>query len=230
MFKKLLVGLSIVLSSAASAEILEAWDFSAIEGDAQQNIALFDSAKVIQEKAGAHVEYWQHDVDGENVIAYVIRFKDLASWAKWKDNMSANEDWLNWSSKEWPKARPHLVASYAMNNLLNPEADVDLTEGMNVMYMSAWEASDDSNNMKLFASIQNSVKISEDFGISSQVYVNGPSGIFYIFNMGKSFVDLTSKLEKRNTSKEWQEYWSNAQTQRPGQFVRQAWITRVANN
>ena len=230
MFKKLLVGLSIVLSSAASAEIFEAWDFSAIEGDAQQNIALFDSAKVIQEKAGGHVEYWQHDVDGENVIAYVIRFKDLASWAKWKDDMSANEDWLNWSSKERPKARPHLVASYAMNNLLNPEADVDLTEGMNVMYMSAWEASDDSNNMKLFASIQNSVKISEDFGISSQVYVNGPSGIFYIFNMGESFVDLTSKLEKRNTSKEWQEYWSNAQTQRAGQFVRQAWITRVANN
>ncbi|MBT3869228.1 MAG: hypothetical protein HOF19_15070 [Gammaproteobacteria bacterium] len=230
MFKKLLVGLSIVLSSAASAEIFEAWDFSAIEGDAQQNIALFDSAKVIQEKAGAHVEYWQHDVNGENVIAYVIRFKDLASWAKWKDDMSANEDWLNWSAKEWPKARPHLVASYAMNNLLNPEADVDLTEGMNVMYMSAWEASDDSNNMKLFASIQKSVKISEDFGISSQVYVNGPSGIFYIFNMGESFVDLTSKLEKRNTSKEWQEYWSNAQTQRAGQFVRQAWITRVANN
>ena len=33
MFKKLLVVLSIVLSSAASAEIFEAWDFSAIEGD-----------------------------------------------------------------------------------------------------------------------------------------------------------------------------------------------------
>ena len=59
MFKKLLVGLSIVLSSAASAEIFEAWDFSAIEGDVQQNIALFDSAKAIQEKAGAHVKYWQ---------------------------------------------------------------------------------------------------------------------------------------------------------------------------
>ena len=84
--------------------------------------------------------------------------------------------------------------------------------------------------MKLFASIQKSVEISDDFGITSQVYVNGPSGIFYIFNMGESFVDLTSKLEKSNTSKEWQEYWSNAQTQRSGQFVRQAWITRVANN
>ena len=230
MFKKLLVGLSIVLSSVASAEIFEAWDFSAIEGDVQQNIALFESARAIQEKAGAHVEYWQHDVNGENVIAYVIRFKDLASWAKWKDDMSTNEDWLNWSSNEWPKARPHLVASYAMNNLFNPGADVDLTEGSNVMYMSAWEASDDSDNMKLFASIQKSVEISDDFGLTTQVYVNGPSGIFYIFNMGESFVDLTSKLEKRNTSKEWQEYWSNAQTQRAGQFVRQAWITRVANN
>ena len=218
--------LAVVLPS--QAEIFEAWDFSAIDGDVQNNIAMFESAKAIQEEAGAHVEYWQHDVNGENVIAYVIRFKDLSSWAKWKDAMLTNEDWLEWVAREWPKARPHLVTSYAMNNLFNPEAGVNLTEGFNVSYMSAWEPTANSNTMKLMASIERSVAISNDFGISTNVYLNGPSGVFYIFNMGASFTDLTSKIEARNASDAWQEYWGNAQIQRAGQFVRQAWITRVA--
>lgn len=93
---------------SSQAEIFEAWDFSAIDGDVQNNIALFESAKAIQEKAGAHVEYWQHDVNGENVIAYVIRFKDLSSWAKWKDAMLTNEDWLEWVAEEWPP--PNITA------------------------------------------------------------------------------------------------------------------------
>jgi len=218
--------LAVVLPS--QAEIFEAWDFSAIDGDVQNNIAMFESAKAIQEEAGAHVEYWQHDVNGENVIAYVIRFKDLSSWAKWKDAMLVNEDWLEWVAQEWPKARPHLVTSYAMNNLFNPEAGVNLTEGFNVSYMSAWEPTANSNTMKLMESIERSVAISNDFGISTNVYLNGPSGVFYIFNMGASFTDLTSKIEARNASDAWQEYWGNAQIQRAGQFVRQAWITRVA--
>jgi hypothetical protein len=218
--------LAVVLPS--QAEIFEAWDFSAIDGDVQNNIAMFESAKAIQEEAGAHVEYWQHDVNGENVIAYVIRFKDLSSWAKWKDAMLVNEDWLEWVAQEWPEARPHLVTSYAMSNLFNPEAGVNLTEGFNVSYMSAWEPTENSNTMKLMASIERSAAISNDFGISTNVYLNGPSGVFYIFNMGASFTDLTSKIEARNASDAWQEYWGNAQIQRAGQFVRQAWITRVA--
>ena len=82
--------------------------------------------------------------------------------------------------------------------------------------------------MKLMESIQRSVAISDEFGIATSVYVNGPSSIFYIFNMGSSFTDLTAKLEARNASEAWQKYWGNAQIQRAGQFVRQAWITRVA--
>ena len=228
MVRFLIATVLLVFALPSQAEIFEAWDFSAIDGDVQNNIAMFESAKAIQEKAGAHVEYWQHDVNGENVIAYVIRFKDLSSWAKWKDAMLANEEWLAWVAQEWPKARPHLVTSYAMNNLFDPTAGVDLTDGLNVAYMSVWEPTVTSNTMKLSESIYRSVAISNDFGISTNVYVNGPSGVFYIFNMGASFTDLTSKLEARNSSETWQEYWGNAQVQRAGQFVRQAWITRVA--
>ena len=228
MMRHLLALIAFSFSLPSQAEIFEAWDFSAIDGDMQNNVAMFESAKAIQERAGAHVEYWQHDVNGENVISYVIRFADLSAWAKWKDDMLSNEDWLEWVSEEWPKARPHLVTSYAMNNLFDPAAGVDLTEGLNVAYMSAWEPSANSNSMKLMESIQRSTAISDDFEISTSVYLNGPSGVFYIFNLGKSFTDLAAKLEARNTSKAWQEYWGNAQMQRSGQFVRQAWITRVA--
>jgi len=215
-------------ASFASAELFEAWDFKAIDGDTTKNIALFEGARVIQEEMGAHVEYWQHDVNGDNVVAYVIRFKDMEAWATFKDTASTNAKWLAWIASDWPKLQPHLVTSYAMDNLLDPAAKTDLTEGLNVSYMSAWTPSESSNNMALMESIQKSVAISDDFGINSNVYVNGPSGIFYIFNMDENYTALSKKLTARNASKAWQDYWSAAQINRVGEFVRQAWITRVA--
>ncbi len=115
-----------------------------------------------------------------------------------------------------------------MNNLFNPTAGVELQMDLTSLICPPGSLSANSNTMKLMASIQSSIAISNDFGIESNVYLNGPSGVFYIFNMGASFTDLTAKLEARNASEAWQEYWGNAQIQRAGQFVRQAWITRVA--
>ena len=66
----------------SQAVIFEAWDFSAIDGDVQNNVALFESAKAIQENSGAHAKYWQQDVNGENVISYAVRFPNLSSRAK----------------------------------------------------------------------------------------------------------------------------------------------------
>ena len=227
MKKHVIGGLLVSLCFSIQAEVLEIWNFTAIDGDYQNNVALFESAKAIQEKAGAKVEYWQHDINGDNIISYVARFKDTAAWAMWKDALMADESWLNWINSSWPKARPHLANSYAMNNLLNPAAGTDIADGINVSYMSAWQPSEDSNNMLLMASIQKSAAISEKFGLQTDVYINGPSGIFYIFSGGSSWADVEAKLTKRNASAEWQEYWSNAQIKRAGQFVQQAWITRL---
>ena len=122
----------------SQAVIFEAWDFSAIDGDVQNNVALFESAKAIQENAGAHAKYWQQDVNGENVISYAVRFPNLSSRAKWKDEMLCNEEWLERVSKEWPKARPHLVTSYVMNYLLEPTAAVDLQKGLASLTCQLW--------------------------------------------------------------------------------------------
>jgi len=216
------------IASFASADVYEAWDFQLIDGDATKNIALFDSAKAIQEKLGAHIEYWQHDVNGANVIAYVLRFNNQTEWAAYKDAASNNSEWLAWIAENWPKLQPFLVTSYAMGNLFNADAGTDISEGKTVAYMSAWEPTDNSNNLALAASIQSSIAISAAHGIESNVYLNGPSGIFYIFQMDATFSDLTEKFQKRNASEAWQAYWTEAQTARVGQFVRQAWITRVA--
>ena len=83
----------ILLSPFVSADLFEAWDFKAIDGDVQNNVAMMESAREIHEKMGAHVEYWLHDVNGENVVSYVIRFKDMDDWAKFKDTQLASEAW-----------------------------------------------------------------------------------------------------------------------------------------
>ena len=217
----------ILLSPFVSADLFEAWDFKAIDGDVQNNVAMMESAREIHEKMGAHVEYWLHDVNGENVVSYVIRFKDMDDWAKFKDAQLASEAWSNWVAKQWPKSQPYLVTSYAMSNLFNPTQGTDVTDGLNVSYMSAWQASDNSNNMALYASIEKSTAISEKYGITTQVYLNGPSGIFYIFSFGENFQDISKKTQARNNSAEWQQYWTDAQINRVGEFVRQGWITKI---
>ncbi len=51
--RHLIAAMIFTFALSSQAEIFEAWDFSAIDGDVQKNIALFESAKAIQEKAGA---------------------------------------------------------------------------------------------------------------------------------------------------------------------------------
>ena len=114
-----------------------------------------------------------------------------------------------------------------MSNLFNPTQGTDVTDGLNVSYMSAWQASDNSNNMALYASIEKSTAISEKYGLTTQVYLNGPSGIFYIFSFGENFQDISKKTQARNNSAEWQQYWTDAQINRVGEFVRQGWITKI---
>ena len=211
----------------AAADVFEAWDFRAIDGDIQKNIDVFDSAKAIQEKLGVKVDYWQHDVNGDNVVSYVLRFADLAEWAAFKDAAMNNSEWAEWISTEWPKLRPHLVASYAMTNVLNPEAGKDITDGHNVGYWNAWEARENHTSAELLASIQKSTAISQKFGIETNTYTSGPEGIFYVFNTAENFVEFEKKFAERNASKEWIEYWTQAQENRVGRFVRQSWITRV---
>ena len=65
-------------------------------------LEVFDSAKAIQEKLGVKVDYWQHDVNGDNVVSYVLRFADLAEWAAFKDAAMNNSEWDEWISTEWP--------------------------------------------------------------------------------------------------------------------------------
>ena len=47
--------------------------------------------------------------------------------------------------------------------------------------MSAWKPGSNSNSLKLMASIQPSTAISNEFEISTVVFLNGPPDVFYIF-------------------------------------------------
>ena len=50
---------------------------------------------------------------------------------------------------------------------------------------------------------------------------------FYIFSFGENFQDIAKKTQARNNSAEWQQYWTDAQINRAGEFVRQGWITKI---
>ena len=222
----LIVGLSLTVVSV-SADVFEAWDFQVINGDVQKNIAIFDSAKKIHERLGGTVEYWQHDVAGSNVVGYIIRFKNVSEWANFKDVMVEDTEWNQWLANNWPRLQPHLIASFAMGNVLDPTANINILDGQNVIYMTAWQPRDNSNTPELASSIQRSVAIGRQNGLNVNVYAGGPDGVFYIFESAENFSSLVVKQNKRNASEEWQTYWTKAQQERKGELVKQAFITRI---
>jgi len=212
--------------SNSHSDNFEAWDFKPINGSLEETIIWFDQAKAVHERLGGKVEYWQHDVMGNNVISYLIRFDTPESWASFKDKLATDEAWQTWINKNYKTFSSHLVESFSLGNVLNPNAKASAWDDLNIIGFSAWEVADDKVITDLLTSMQKSSEIDSEFNLSPMVYSSGLGPLYYLIG-GKNWADLQSKIAKRNESKAWTEYWTAAGQDPAGDFVRQAFSVRI---
>ena len=212
-------------TSFAVTDNFEAWDIKPIDGNTALTFSIFDEVKVIQENLGAKVEYWQHDVMGDNVVSYVIRFNTGSEWASFKDKLAQSEEFQNWISEYWPILGPNVLASYSLNNIIEPSADKNIWKDANVVHFSAWEAFP-GRGVDMIESMQKSIAISKKYDLDAYTYSSGLGQVFFVMT-GESWSDLQKKIEKRNASNEWNQYWMGINNDPSGNFVRAAYSVRV---
>ena len=219
--------LTVTFSGKLNADVFESWEFKPVNGSLQETIAWFDQAKPLHEELGAKVEYWQHDVMGNNVIAYVMRFDSGDDWAVFKDKLAADEAWLSWFTDNYGTFSANLIESFFVGNASNTMAKSDIWDDINVIGFSAWEPVKGKPATICFESMQKSAEIQEKFGLNPAVYSSG-LGPGYFMTGGKTWTEYQESRNKRNESKEWTEYWTAAGENAPAcDFVRQAFAVRV---
>ena len=79
---------------------------------------------------------------------------------------------------------------------------------------------------KIKNSYQKTIKLMEKYDLDAYTYSSGLGQIFFIM-AGESWSDLQKKIEKRNASKEWNQYWMGINKDPSGNFVRAAYSVRV---
>ena len=214
------------VGAKSNADNFEAGDFKPINGSLQETIAWFDQAKVVHERLGGKVEYWQHDVMGNNVISYLIRFDKQENWASFKDKLATDEAWQAWINNNYKTFSSHLVESFSLGNVLNPSAEASAWDDLNVIGFSAWEVADGKVISDLLTSMQKSAEIDNEFELNPMVYSSGLGPLYYLVG-GENWTDLQGKIAKRNESKAWTDYLTAAGQDPAGEFVRQAFSIRI---
>ena len=178
----LLAAIFFTFTLSSQAEIFEAWDF-AIDGDVQNNIALFESARAIQEKAGAHVEYWQHDAMVKTSLPTLFGSRIFIMGEV--ERCDANQRGLVRVGRGGMAGETTSRDQPAMNNLFDPTAELISQTDQRLIHVRLGTQCKLEHH-EADGKHSRSVAISDEFGIATSVYVNGPSSIFYIFNMGSS--------------------------------------------
>ena len=218
--------LIVLMSSHVYSDGFEAWDFKPINGSLQETIAWFDKAKAVHERLGGSVEYWQHDVMGNNVISYVIRFNTGEDWASFKDKLSSDGAWQSWIDANYATFSSHLVESFNMGNMLDPNGASSMWDGINVVGFSAWEVAEGKTVADLMASMQESVVIQSKFDLNPMIYSAGLGAIYFVLG-GENWTEFQANTAKRNQSQEWIDYWTAAGQDPAGEFVQQAFTVRI---
>ena len=218
--------LMLLLSTKVYSDGFEAWDFKPINGSLQDTIAWLNEAKAVHERLGGSVEYWQHDVMGNNVVSYIIRFDTGENWASFKDKLSEDDAWQSWINANYATFSSHLVESFYLGNVFNPNATSSVWEDINIVYFSAWETADGKTAADLLTSMQTSASIQDKFDLNPMVYSSGLGAIYFVTGAA-SWSEWQTNVTKRNESTEWVEYWSTAGRDPAGEFVQQATSVRI---
>ena len=78
----------------------------------------------------------------------------------------------------------------------------------------------------MIESMQKSIAISKKYDLDAYTYSSGLGQVFFVM-AGESWSDLQKKIEKRNASKEWNQYWTGINKDPSGDFIRAAYSVRV---
>ena len=151
------------------SDVAEVYQWKAFPGKSAEMMESMERAAEIHRKQGAHVSIDAHNVGSTQLVNYVLRWDDGASYAATKDAQTNSEEWVEFWAESSANPSGEMMASFQGANIDQSVMASDF-DGSYVYSVAVWEVQP-GKALELIQRFQTAEKILEDAGALSLIHI-----------------------------------------------------------
>ena len=163
-----------LMSSAAFAEVVEVYRWKVFPGKDTETLALFEKSAAIHAGMGIPVQINRLNIGTTNQLDYVMRYDNVPSWGRLKDEASTNADFLELYAEFVESPPAELVESIRGMNL-DPSIMASDFGDETVFSVYIWEP-DRGTTSQLIEGFKLSEALHENYGARIEGYQESYGG------------------------------------------------------
>ena len=213
LLRNLLITTIMSFTAFTYSDVAEVYQWKAFPGKSAEMMESMAKAAAIHTKQGAHVSIDAHNVGSTQLVNYVLRWDDGASYAATKDAQTNSEEWVEFWAESSANPSGEMMASFQGGNIDQSVMASDF-DGSYVYSVSVWEVQP-GKALELIQRFQTAEKILEDAGARVEIYQGGWGSVneFHYVLMYKNWAALNESFTKMGPGSDWAEYMVNSAQQ-----------------
>jgi hypothetical protein len=195
------------------SDVAEVYQWKAFPGKSAEMMESMAKAAEIHRKQGAHVSIDAHNVGSTQLVNYVLRWDDGASYAATKDAQTNSEEWVEFWAESSANPSGEMMASFQGANIDQSVMASDF-DGSYVYSVAVWEVQP-GKALELIQRFQTAEKILEDAGARVEIYQGGWGSVneFHYVLMYENWAALNESFTKMGPGSDWAEYMASSAQQ-----------------
>jgi hypothetical protein len=195
------------------SDVAEVYQWKAFPGKSAEMMESMERAAEIHRKQGAHVSIDAHNVGSTQLVNYVLRWDDGASYAATKDAQTNSEEWVEFWAESSANPSGEMMASFQGANIDQSVMASDF-DGSYVYSVAVWEVQP-GKALELIQRFQTAEKILEDAGARVEIYQGGWGSVneFHYVLMYENWAALNESFTKMGPGSDWAEYMASSAQQ-----------------
>jgi hypothetical protein len=195
------------------SDVAEVYQWKAFPGKSAEMMESMERAAEIHRKQGAHVSIDAHNVGSTQLVNYVLRWDDGASYAATKDAQTSSEEWVEFWAESSANPSGEMMASFQGANIDQSVMASDF-DGSYVYSVAVWEVQP-GKALELIQRFQTAEKILEDAGARVEIYQGGWGSVneFHYVLMYENWAALNESFTKMGPGSDWAEYMASSAQQ-----------------
>ena len=195
------------------SDIAEVYQWKAFPGKNAEMMQSMAKAAAIHTKQGAHVSIDAHNVGSTQLVNYLLRWDDGASYAASKDAQTNSEEWVEFWAESSANPSGEMMASFQGVNI-DPTVMASDFEGSYVYSVGIWKVQP-GKALDLIQRFQTAEKILEEAGARVEIYQGGWGSIdeFHYVLMYENWASLNESFLKMGPGSDWSEYMAESAQQ-----------------
>ena len=195
------------------SDVAEVYQWKAFPGKSADMMESMTKAAAIHRKQGAHVSIDAHNVGSTQLVNYVLRWDNGASYAATKDAQTNSEECVEFWAESSANPSGEMMASFQGANIDQSVMASDF-DGSYVYSVAVWEVQP-GKALELIQRFQTAEKILEDAGARVEIYQGGWGSVneFHYVLMYENWAALNESFSKMGPGSDWAEYMASSAQQ-----------------